>query len=64
MKFKAEEPRLPFPFNLIPYFIAAVAVVVLGIYAVAIYWAATTDISPEEIGSFFGRVVQGFEQSR
>lgn len=63
MKFKAEEPRLPFPFNLIPYVLFGVWIAAMITAAVFIYLVIVNDPGPGDIGRFFGSIVRGFNET-
>lgn len=60
---KDDDMRLPFPFNLIPYFVMAVFVAVLCVFGFVVYTLLTTDMTPESIGKFGGEIVRGFNEA-
>jgi hypothetical protein len=55
-------PRLPFPFNMIPYIMFFIWIGILCLVIYASYSVLTSGLEPEDIGLFFGRIVDGFQR--
>lgn len=56
------DPKPPFIFKIIGFFMALIWIASLGLFAWIVYVAVVCCISPEDVGSFFGRIANGFQR--